>query len=85
MNANDSSAARGQGYRTDLDLVFCRPGGSPEDPNVVGRRFTRQVRDLPLQAGFQVFGPKLVRLPWVRSRTLDIHSFLEQQRRVGVT
>ena len=24
--------------RADLDLVFCRPGGSPEDPNVIGRR-----------------------------------------------
>jgi integrase len=29
-----------------LDLVFCRPGGSPEDPNVVGRRFGRRIRDL---------------------------------------
>src|SRR6266508_6186864 len=24
--------------RDDLHLVFCRPGGSPEDPNVIGRR-----------------------------------------------
>ena len=38
--------ASGSGYRSDLDLVFCRPGGSPEDPNVVGRRFARQVRKL---------------------------------------
>jgi len=38
--------AWGKGYRADLDLVFCRPGGSPEDPNVVGRRFGRRIRDL---------------------------------------
>ena len=33
-------------YRADLDLVFCRPGGSPEDPTIIGRRFTRRVRRL---------------------------------------
>ena len=38
--------AWGNAYRADLDLVFCRPGGSPEDPNVIGRRFTRRVREL---------------------------------------
>lgn len=38
--------AWGEAYRADLDLVFCRPGGSPEDPNVIGRRFARRVRDL---------------------------------------
>jgi integrase len=38
--------ASGSAYRTDLDLVFCRPGGSPEDPNVIGRRFERRVRAL---------------------------------------
>ncbi len=38
--------AWGTAYRADLDLVFCRPGGSPEDPNVIGRRFGRRVRDL---------------------------------------
>ena len=38
--------AWGTGYRADLDLVFCRPGGSPEDPNVIGRRFARRVRNL---------------------------------------
>lgn len=38
--------ASGSSYRTDLDLVFCRPGGSPEDPNVIGRRFERRVRAL---------------------------------------
>jgi integrase len=29
-----------------LDLVFCRPDGQPEDPNVIGRRFTRRVADV---------------------------------------
>ena len=38
--------AWGKAYRADLDLVFCRPGGSPEDPNVIGRRFGRRIRDL---------------------------------------
>jgi integrase len=38
--------AWGKAYRADLDLVFCRPGGAPEDPNVVGRRFGRRIRDL---------------------------------------
>ena len=35
--------ACGAAYRADLDLVFCRPGGSPHDPNVIGRRFERRV------------------------------------------
>src|SRR6266704_6333966 len=46
-SANDSIGAHGEtGYRADLDLVFCRPGGSAEDPNVIGRRFERRVRAL---------------------------------------
>jgi integrase len=36
----------GAAYRTDLDLVFCRPAGSPHDPNVIGRSFERRVRAL---------------------------------------
>ncbi|HTE83937.1 MAG TPA: site-specific integrase, partial [Dehalococcoidia bacterium] len=43
----------GKAYRTDLDLVFCRPGGIPEDPNVIGRRFSRRIRDL---AGLPAIG-----------------------------
>jgi hypothetical protein len=27
--------AWGTGYRADLGLVFCRPGGSAEDPNIL--------------------------------------------------
>src|SRR2546429_9658965 len=38
--------AWGRAYRSDLDLVFCQPDGSPEDPNVIGRRFARRVADL---------------------------------------
>ena len=38
--------ACGPAYRDDLDLVFCRPGGMPHDPNVIGRRFERRVRAL---------------------------------------
>ena len=36
----------GQDLPCGLDLVFCRPGGIPEDPNVIGRRFGRRIRDL---------------------------------------
>jgi integrase-like protein len=38
--------AWGDAYRSDLDLVFCRPDGSPEDPDVIGRRFARRVAGL---------------------------------------
>jgi integrase len=38
--------AWGKAYRAGLDLVFCRADGSAEDPNVIGRRFGRRVRDL---------------------------------------
>jgi integrase len=37
-------------YRSELDLVFCREDGLPEDPDVVGRRFSRrvgQIKTLP--------------------------------------
>ncbi len=33
----------GDAYRSDLDLVFCRPDGSPEDPDSVTDRFERAV------------------------------------------
>jgi integrase len=42
--------AWGDAYRSDLNLVFCRPDGSREDPDVVGRRFGRRVagvKELP--------------------------------------
>ena len=38
--------AWGKAYRLDLNLVFCRPDGSPEDPNAIGRRFVRRVGEL---------------------------------------
>ena len=37
-------------YRSDLDLVFCRPDGSPESPNSVTSRFERAVGRLPARA-----------------------------------
>ncbi len=39
--------AWGDAYRSDLDLIFCRPDGSPHDPNVIDRRFGRRIRALP--------------------------------------
>ncbi len=33
----------GPAYRSDLDLVFCRPEGTPEDPDSVTHRFERAV------------------------------------------
>lgn len=38
--------AWGDAYRSDFDLVFGRPDGSAEDPDVIGRRFGRHVRKL---------------------------------------
>ena len=35
-------------YRSDLDLVLCQEDGSPEDPDVVGRRFSRRVGQIKL-------------------------------------
>lgn len=35
--------AWGSAYHSDVDLVLCREDGSPEDPDVVGRRFSRRV------------------------------------------
>ena len=40
--------AWGNAYRIDLDLVFCDADGSPQDPNVVGRRFGRRVCSLSM-------------------------------------
>lgn len=37
--------AWGKGYAT-VDLVFARADGSPHDPNEIGRRFVRRVREL---------------------------------------
>jgi integrase len=37
-------------YRSDLDLVFCRPAGSPESPNNVTSRFERAVDRSPVKA-----------------------------------
>jgi len=42
----------GAAYRTDLDLVFCRPNGAPEDPDGVTHRFERAVE----RAGFKDIG-----------------------------
>jgi integrase len=37
----------GPGYRTELDLVFCHPDGSPYDPDVATHRFERQTELCP--------------------------------------
>jgi len=55
--------AWGKGYRADLDLVFCRPGGSPEDPNVVGRRFGRRIAIWPGFGDRAAWAPSHARHP----------------------
>jgi integrase len=40
----------GPKYRSDLDLVFCRPDGSPQSPNNVTTRFERAVERSPVKA-----------------------------------
>lgn len=42
----------GDVYRLDLDLVFCRPDGTPEDPDSVTHRFERAV----IRAGAKMIG-----------------------------
>jgi integrase len=42
----------GEAYRSDLDLVFCRPAGTPEDPDAVTHRFERAVE----RAGAKAIG-----------------------------
>lgn len=37
----------GPAYRSDLDLVFCHPDGSPYDPDVVTQRFERRTELCP--------------------------------------
>lgn len=39
--------ARGESYRRDLDLVFCKPDGSPYDPDEVTRRFEARAGTCP--------------------------------------
>jgi integrase len=47
--ANQEFERRGWGesYRTDLDLVFCKPGGRPYDPDETTRRFERRAAACP--------------------------------------
>jgi len=37
----------GPAYRSDLDLVFCHPDGSPYDPDVITTRFERRAEECP--------------------------------------
>jgi integrase len=47
--ANQEFERRGWGesYRTDLDLVFCKPDGRPYDPDETTRRFERRAAACP--------------------------------------
>ncbi|MBO0730155.1 MAG: tyrosine-type recombinase/integrase [Acidimicrobiaceae bacterium] len=39
--------SRGESYKADLDLVFCKPDGSPYDPDETTRRFERRAASCP--------------------------------------
>lgn len=47
-NQNEDRMLVGPGYRTDLDLVFAHPDGTPLRPTTVLRTFQRHVDDLGL-------------------------------------
>jgi integrase len=48
----------GEAYRTDLDLVFRRPDGTPEDPDTITHRFERAVERTGAKA---IGGPHALR------------------------
>jgi integrase len=70
--------AWGPAYRSDLDLVFCRPGGSPEDPNVIGRRFVRRVRELPIVPAIGLHGLRHTHATLLLEAGVDVKTVSER-------
>jgi integrase len=70
--------AWGTAYRADLDLVFCRPGGSPEDPNVIGRRFVRRVRDLRILPTIALHGLRHTHATLLLEAGVDVKTVSER-------
>jgi len=70
--------AWGDAYRSDLNLVFCRPDGSPEDPDVVGRRFGRRVRALPMLPAIGLHGLRHTHATLLLEEGVDVKTVSER-------
>ncbi len=70
--------AWGEAYRTDLDLAFCRPDGSAEDPDVVGRRFVRRVQALPLLPAIALHGLRHTHATLLLEEGVDVKTVSER-------
>lgn len=70
--------AWGAAYRADLDLVFCRPGGVPEDPNVIGRRFARRVRNLAIVPAIALHGLRHTHATLLLEAGVDVKTVSER-------
>jgi len=68
----------GKAYRADLNLVFCRPGGIPEDPNVIGRRFGRRVRDLASLPAIALHGLRHTHATLLLEEGVDVKTVSER-------
>src|SRR5260370_10511879 len=76
--------AWGTAYRADLDLVFCRPGGSPEDPNKIGRHFARRVRDLATLPAIALHGLRHTHATLLLEAGVDVKTVSERLRHDSV-
>ncbi len=70
--------AWGAAYRSDLDLVFCRPDGSAEDPDVVGRRFVRQVKALKIVPAIALHGLRHTHATLLIEEGVDVKTVSER-------
>ena len=70
--------AWGDVYRSDLDLVFCRPDGSAEDPDVVGRRFVRHVHALPKLPAIGLHGLRHTHATLLLEEGVDVKTVSER-------
>jgi len=70
--------ACGLAYRADLDLVFSRPGGSPEDPNIIGRRFARRVRHLATVPAITLHGLRHTHATLLLEAGVDVKTVSER-------
>jgi hypothetical protein len=70
--------AWGTAYRADLDLVFCRPGGSPEDPNKIGRHFARRVGDLATLPAIALHGLRHTHATLLLEAGVDVKTVSER-------
>jgi integrase-like protein len=58
--------------------VFCRPGGSHEDPTIIGRRFTRRVRRLATVPVIGLHGPRHTHATLLLEAGVDVKTVSER-------